>query len=55
MDEIGIKITNYYKVIIQWNMIFRVNEIFPHPNYYIEMVKLNQPIFWNHIYRLNYV
>ena len=37
MHEIGVKIISDYKTIMVWNRIFRVNEIFPHPNYYIEM------------------
>ena len=45
MCKIGIKIVSDYKIIMIWNRIFRVNEIIPHPTYYIEMGELNQPIF----------
>ena len=45
LSEMGIKIIRNFKSIIQWNRIFRTHEMFPHPNYYIEMRKLDQPVF----------
>ena len=44
MSEIGIKVIKNYKTIMQWNRVFRTNEMFPHPNYYIEMGKSDQPV-----------
>lgn len=32
-------------MIMRWNVIFRVNEKFPHPNYYIELGKVYVPLF----------
>ena len=45
MGEMGIQIIKNYKTIMGWNRIFRTNEMFPHPNYYIEMGKSDQPVF----------
>ena len=43
LGEIGIKVIKNHKTIMQWNRVSRVNEVFPHPNYYIEMGKSDQP------------
>ena len=45
MSEMGIKIIKNYKTIVEWNRIFRTNEMFPQPNYYIEMGKSDQHFF----------
>jgi len=45
MNEIGMKVIKDYQTIMKWNRVFRVNEFFPHPNYYVEMGKSNQPVF----------
>ena len=45
MDEIGVKTIKDYQTIMKWNRVFRTNEIFPHPNYYVEMGKSDQPVF----------
>ena len=29
---------------MQWNCVYRKNEVFPHPNYYVEMGKTDEPI-----------
>ena len=33
------------RLLMKWNQIFRCNEIFPHPNVYIQMGKEYQPLF----------
>ena len=45
MSEIGVNVITNYRTIMIWNRIFRTKEIFPHPNYYIEMGKSDQPVF----------
>ena len=45
LSEIGIKVINDYKTIMQWNRVFCVNKMFPHPNHYIKMGKSDQPVF----------
>ena len=30
---------------MQWNCVYRKNEVFPHPNYYVEMGKTDEPLF----------
>ena len=45
MDEIGIKTIKDYQTIMKWNRVFCTNYIFPHPNYYVEMGKSDQPVF----------
>ena len=39
MSEIGINVIKSYQTIMQWNRVFRKHEVFPHPNYYVEMGK----------------
>ena len=45
MSEIGINIIKNYQTIMQWNRVFRKHEFFPHPNYYVEMGKNEEPLF----------
>ena len=45
IGEIGIKFIINYKTGMTWNRVFRVNEMFPHPNYYIEMGETDEPLF----------
>ena len=45
LSELGIRVIKNYKTIMEWNRIFRTNEMFPHPNYYVEMGKSDQPVF----------
>ena len=35
----------YPQMIVRWNVIHRVDEKFPHPNYYIELGKVYVPLF----------
>jgi len=41
----GLKIITYPQMIMRWNVIYRVHEKFPHPNYYIELGKAYVPLF----------
>ena len=45
MSEIGIHEMTNYRTIMIWNRVFRTNEMFPHPHYYVEMGKTEQPAF----------
>ena len=45
MNEIGVKIIKNPRTLMQWNRVFRNQEVFPHPNYYVEMGKTDEPIF----------
>ncbi len=45
MSEIGIHVMTNYRTIMIWNRVFRTNEMFPHPHYYVEMGKTEQPVF----------
>ena len=45
MGEVGIKYIKNGNTIMQWNRVFRKNEIFPHPNIYVEMGKSENPLF----------
>ena len=45
MNEIGIKLVKNARTLMQWNRVFRHQEVFPHPNYYVEMGKTDKPIF----------
>ena len=45
MSEIGINVIKSYQTIMQWNRVFRKHEVFPHPNYYVEMGKTDEPLF----------
>ena len=45
MSQVGVSYIRNANTIMQWNRIFRNNEIFPHPNIYVEMGKSETPLF----------
>ena len=45
LSEVGLNVITNYRTIMKWNRVFRTNEMFPHPNYYVEMGKTDQPVF----------
>jgi len=45
LSEIGVHVITNHRTIMIWNRVFRTNEMFPHPNYYVEMGKTEEPAF----------
>ena len=44
-NEIDVKIVKNSRTLMQWHRVFQNQEVFPHPNYYVEMGKTDKPIF----------
>lgn len=42
MSEIGMDVIRNEQTIMQWNRVSPKHEVFPHPNYYVEMAKTNE-------------